>query len=907
MKLCTTSFLFAALFSVAFHAHGAPGNLDASFAGTGTTRIGFGFAEDHASAVAVQADGKLVVAGSSGQNFFDIDGIFSVVRYGTDNLPDPSFGFGGKVITPVSAGLDDAGANAVKVQADGKIVVAGYAYTSPFESDFILVRYNPDGSLDTTFGTVGTGIVHTGFGQIGAEANALAIQPDGRLLVAGGYFNGAGGVDFILARYNTNGTLDPSFGGIGKVGKAVQGVAWAKAIALQSDGKILVAGGYPVVTLLRYATNGTLDSTFGPDGNGQVSTTVPPGVLSSAVAIQSGNNTPQNPDKIVVAGYTFDTSGHANFAVLRYNLNGTLDPSINGTGIVTNAVGPGESQGQAILMQGSGFQPRKIIVAGLSSSVSGRRSFALARYNANGSFDTTFNGTGTVITPIGPNYDEAHAVAFQAGKIVAVGFSLVNAGDTDFALARYNSDGSLDTTFDGDGIITTGVADRPAPAKAVAIQTDGKTVVAGYAETGVNEEVFALTRLNPDGSPDFSFGLNGKVTTSFGAAGARGNAVVIQPDGKIVAAGFANTDFAVVRYDTNGTPDVSFGVNGIVTTSIGAGNDVVNAIALQPDGKIVVAGSSFNGANLDFAVVRYTTNGIPDTSFSGDGKATIAIGTSDDSGLAVKMQADGKIVVAGTSVIGTSHDFAMVRYHTDGLVDTSFGSLGRVATDIAGGSHDLGQSVAIQPNGRILVGGLSSSGPITFAVVRYTTNGLPDTSFDGDGKVTTQIGIGLDYGYAMALQNDGKIVMAGASTTGESQFAAVRYTADGSLDNSYGTGGKVIAVFDNGGENIGYALVLDSLGRAVIAGDAGGIFGVARLQGDPLLKIRSIVRRTDGEVLLEGLGTPGVAHTLQASPGLSPGFFGSLGTVTPDGTGQWQYQDTGAAGLPTRFYRLSLP
>jgi uncharacterized delta-60 repeat protein len=289
---------------------------------------------------------------------------------------------------------------------------------------------------------------------------------------------------------------------------------------------------------------------------------------------------------------------------------------------------------------------------------------------------------------------------------MVVGSTITNPGNTDFALARYNlSDGSPDTSFGQDGKKTQDIADRASAAAGVAIQADGKIVLAGSCHTGA-DYAFALARLNLTGALDPTFGIDGKIVVPIGSTRSAANAVVIQPDGKIVAAGYSADDIAVVRVNTNGMLDPSFDGDGMVTTSFSTNNDVANAVTLQSDGKIVVAGSSFNGANYDFAVVRYRTNGTLDASFNLTGKATTTFGANDDTAGAVKIQADGKIVVAGRAVVGGRSDFAAVRYNTNGTRHTlqgstnltgTFNSLGTVTTDSAGRWQYDDASTAIVP------------------------------------------------------------------------------------------------------------------------------------------------------------------------------------------------------------------
>ncbi len=195
-------------------------------------------------------------------------------------------------------------------------------------------------------------------------------------------------------------------------------------------------------------------------------------------------------------------------------------------------------------------------------------------------------------------------------------------------------------------------------------------------------------------------------------------------------------------------------------------------MAIQSDGKIVVAEPYNNGSDLDFAVARYNSDGSLDTSFDGDGKVTTDI-DSGDAALAMVIQSDGKILLAGYG--GGYKYFALARYNSDGSLDNTFGTGGKVTTDI-GGSYDLVYDIAIQSDGKIIVTGDSYNGNYDFALARYTSNGSLDLSFDGDGKVTTPIGGGNDYAYDIAIQSDGKIVVAGYSDNGSNDdFALVCY------------------------------------------------------------------------------------------------------------------------------------
>jgi uncharacterized delta-60 repeat protein len=399
-----------------------------------------------------------------------------------------------------------------------------------------------------------------------------------------------------------------------------------------------------------------------------------------------------------------------------------------------------------------------------------------------GGLDACFGAGGKRTTVFGSSNDTANAVAIQSdGKIVAAGYSQTGS-NLNFALARYNTNGNLDTSFDTDGKVTT-TTGSSADANAVAIQSDGKIVLAGGIYNGPNLD-FMLARYNPNGSLDTSFDTDGKVITTIGSGEDFARAVAIQSDGKIVVAGTSDNgsanDFVLARYNTNGSLDTSFGIGGKVVTSTYPGhNSIATSMAIQADGKIVVAGydAPTNSSTSDMSVVRYNTNGTYDTGFDIDGIARVGfVGLSSDYARAVKVQADGKIVLAGSSDANGTIDFVLARLNTNGSLDTSFDTDGKVTTAIGSGD-DFANAVAIQSDGKIVAAGRSYNGSNEdVALVRYNTNGSLDTSFDTDGKVTTVIGSGDDVATAVAIQSDGKIVVSGRSNPFSTyDFALARY------------------------------------------------------------------------------------------------------------------------------------
>jgi uncharacterized delta-60 repeat protein len=399
--------------------------------------------------------------------------------------------------------------------------------------------------------------------------------------------------------------------------------------------------------------------------------------------------------------------------------------------------------------------------------------------NASGALDATFDTDGKVTTRVGTNTDVAYAMALQSdNKIVLGGYSYIGSND-DFSLTRYNPDGSLDTSFDTDGKVTTAVGSNNEAIRDVAIQSDGKILAVGYQYDGSQYD-FALVRYNSDGSLDTSFDTDGKVTTAIGSANNSSFSVAIQSDGKIVAGGFANNgfndDFALTRYNSDGSLDTSFDTDGKVTTQIGSYSEVIRSLAIQSDGKIVAVGYSYNGSNYDFAIARYNSNGSLDNSFNTTGKVTTAIGTGDEYAMSSAIQSDGKIVAVGYSHNGSDNDFALVRYNSDGSLDSSFNTSGKVTTSIGPASNSA-FSVAVLNDGKIVVAGFASNGSNDdFALARYNGDGLLDASFGTDGKFTTDFGSGNDVAYSLAVQGDGKLVASGYAYNGINlDFATIKY------------------------------------------------------------------------------------------------------------------------------------
>ncbi len=393
------------------------------------------------------------------------------------------------------------------------------------------------------------------------------------------------------------GDLDVSFGNGGVITTTLGSSSGVGAVVIQSDGKIVVAGDGDLLTFFgvaRYNSNGGLDHSFG--SNGVITTPIGSSAYGTAIVLQPD-------DKIVVAG-TSSNGSQDMFALARYANIGSLDSGFGSSGIVTTPIGI-EARGRAVAQQSDG----KIIVAGDSFDGS-QTTIALARYTITGNLDSDFGSSGVVTTLIDSDAF-GYAIALQPdGKIIVVGGSGNRHSQSYFALARYTTTGSLDSDFGNSGVVTTPIGTYGS-GYGVALQADDKIVVVGYTIYGISSPpaVFALVRYNSNGNLDNGFGHNGVVTTPIGSQ-AYGNAVVLDPDDKIIAVGYSsddfgvNSSFALVRYDSNGNLDSGFGSNGVVTTSISS-IAAGNTVAIQSDSKIVVAGNCFDGAQNSYALARY--------------------------------------------------------------------------------------------------------------------------------------------------------------------------------------------------------------------------------------------------------------------------------------------------------------
>lgn len=404
--------------------------------------------------------------------------------------------------------------------------------------------------------------------------------------------------------------------------------------------------------------------------------------------------------------------------------------------------------------------------------------------------------------------------------------------------------GDLIGGFGTDGKVLVAESGRSLSAQSLAVQSDGRLVTAGASasEGSLDAEGFLVARFLPNGAADPSFNSTGRRVFAVNGTGSA-RSVMLQPDGKILCGGTVysgvNTAFAVVRFLADGTLDTSFNGTGFAITQVSPWLDGIHAMALQPDGKIVVAGtaSDNSGTNDDMVVARYTSAGVLDTGFNGNGIHIVNTGTGPALASAVLLQPDGRIVVAGSQISGLANDFAVIRLNADGTLDAGFGNGGKVVPATA--ADDGGRALAAGPGGTLLVGGYAfSSSGAEFAALRLLPDGRPDASFGQQGRTVAGFGPGSqDLCLSMTVQDNGRVLLSGyVQQAGGSEFGLLRLEPAGQVDASFGTSGwRTIAMGGGFAQAAAVALLTD--GSVVAAGFRDEFFtssiALAKLEGDP--------------------------------------------------------------------------
>ena len=599
--------------------YNADGTLDTSFDGDGILHTAFNnlMQEDYLEAIALDAMGRIVAVGHT------ITGVgeesFALARYNSDGSLDASFSDDGKLLIKTRPNTFEM-ANDVVIQPDGKILIAGMSGYNA--QDFVLVRFNSGGMLDASFGI--NGVVYSRVSEdLDAAFRSVTLAPNGDIFAGGFAENSTRRNSFAFAKYNAEGVPAPEFGVFGYItynfSNDQQFSNDASSVALQPDGKFIVAGNSLVNTgasngfVARFDPNGSLDRNFNNQSGYTLITTPASGPGTREVT----SVTVQSDGKILVLGnYEGDTD--AGIFISRFNSDGSRDTIFGNNGQVILSVFNGGGLGQDILVLSDG----KILVVGATANIISQTiKPAIFKFNTNGSRDTSFGSNGIATTSFSSSNDIALALDVQAdGKIIIAGASNFDLGGTNgsIAIARFNSNGVIDNTFGSGGKVTTNVGSFIDTAADVKVQTDGKIVIGGGSCTDGNCDggLGLLFRYNSNGSLDTSFDGDGKIilqSTPPGLNTAIG-AIALQTDGKIVVSGVTTTtvnqsDTLVARFNPNGSFDTGFGTNGIATSDIGGTDQLAFDVALQSDGKILAIGSSQMGSRTDFAVWRFLGDG----------------------------------------------------------------------------------------------------------------------------------------------------------------------------------------------------------------------------------------------------------------------------------------------------------
>jgi uncharacterized delta-60 repeat protein len=750
-------------------------------------------------------------------------------------LDDTSFIDGSYTVSSNNPGPPSGATGTVRsvaIQSDGKIILGGVFTTFNSITARRIIRLNSDGTIDTAFTT------NTGTGA-GNAVLAIAIQSDGKIILGGAFAGFNGSSTQGIVRLNSDGTNDTAFNA--NLNGGINGLQ-VNSIKIQSDNKILVGGSFQN---LGGVVNGIYTTQhmvrLNSNGTRDTAFTVAMGNAFSNevldIAIQSDG-------KIIVVGvFTLFNLITVN-RIVRLNSDGTRD-----TAFTTNTGTALSSYARSIAIQSDG----KIIVVGVFATFNGVTVNRIVRLNSDGTRDTAFTtNTGTGTGASGEIYD----VAIQSdGKIVIVGNFPTFNGTTVNSIAKLNSDGTRDTTF----TTNTGTAVFPTagPLWSLAIQSDSKIIIVGEFTTFNSITPNHVNRLNSDGTVDVPF-LN-----SFIAANAVVRATAVQPDGKIILGGaftyFNGVRARVLRLNPNGTIDTSF-------TPILDSNGVTNTIAIQADGKILVGGQ-FSTVSMPTTVtvnriVRLNSDGTRDTDFTTNAGTAFSADVSR-----IVIQPDGKIIVGGTFATfnGTTVN-RIARLNPNGTLDTAFAANTGTGTGVTGQI----ESIIIQSDQKIILSGFFGSFNGTTGVtniVRLNSDGTRDTAF------TTNTGTGPSgLVSASAIQSDGKIVIGGQFTgfNGTTVNRIARLNSNGTLDTAFttntGTGSNseimsiaiqlddkiVIGGFTTlfNGASVGSIVRLNANGT--IDTDFRTNTGIGATLGNINNEIRSIRLQSDGKVIIGG-------------------------------------------------------
>ncbi|AWA30338.1 hypothetical protein HYN48_09700 [Flavobacterium magnum] len=731
----------------------ANGNIDTQFNGgnrvSNTDILGF-------SCMRVQPDGKIIVGGNT--QWYGI----ALARYNEDGTLDETFGIGGQLLygSSVYGNVTD-----IKVYADGRILVVSQVSYNNI-NNFRLSKLNPDGSPDTTFNNTGSRIVDYFDYEY---AYRLEILPDGKFVVGGEYFDSSTHSHICFYKFNEDGTSDFDFGinGCAFFFNAPLNGEDFYAMDIQPDNKIIFSAkrvNYSSASKLitgRINTDGSIDTGYGTNGITSFNTNYGLGNTMGVFGFTGTIKCLDNGEILLSTDIYNSTTQNSNVILLKYTSAGQLATAFNGMGYLNFS-----------FLNFRDFAPdfdiydNKIFLAGHARGGNAGEKIAVAKFNMNGAIDDTFaaNGKLFITFPEASGDFAAASTVLPDGKIITCGGIH---GDNDFygALVKYNSDGSIDTTFGNSGNVK--LLDRGI-IKNIAVQPDGKIVTWNASDFGIYNA--KLSRFNADGTPDSSFASSGSY--AFNTRYMTASDIKLQADNKIVICGridsvvnnYVLDCHFLARFNSDGTPDTSFGTAGRVVMCVDFDHkSEFNQLIIQPDGKMLVLGhvDGFNDSPYTRSeIMRFNTDGTIDNTFNAE-----ISNTSNSYIQKMRLLNDGRILLLGT-VFGNGEDQVRATlscFHADGSLDTSFGEDGYAQYL----SFSRGYDFQISLDHKIYVFGSfdndQSDESAYFSIMRFTPEGMPDITFSTNGAVL--LDLPWHYSYyqnALTLTADGKAMLTGA-------------------------------------------------------------------------------------------------------------------------------------------------
>jgi uncharacterized delta-60 repeat protein len=774
------------------------------------------------NSIAVQSDGKILVGGNF-SNYAGQTGKSRLIRLNADGTEDTAF-------TEAAVRRDGTTANfsndvrAVAVQSDGKILVAGnFSNYAGQTGKSFLIRLNADGTEDTAFSA--NAVVSGTTAKFTIGLNSLAVQSDGKILVGGIFSNYAGqtGKSYLI-RLNADGTEDTAFteAAVRRDGTTANFSSSINSLTIQSDGKILVGGAF-----ITYAGQTGKNRLIRLNADGTEDTAFTEAAVrrdGATANFSSSVNSMvvQLDEKILIGGDFSNYAGQTGKSYLiRLNADGTEDTAfseaaVRRSGTTANFI----ASVLSLALQSDG----KILVGGSFTNYAGQigKSY-LIRLNADGTEDTAFSTNAVVSGTTAKFSSNVNAIAVQSdGKILVGGF-FINYDSAASYFVKLNSDGSNDylrpfnnTVFD------------------IATQSDGKILVGGsftnYAgQTGKSY----LIRLNADGTEDTAFSDNAVVSGTTAKFSSDVLSIHVQSDGKILVGGLF-TSYAgqtgksrLIRLNADGTEDTAFSTNAVVSGTTAKFSSDVLSIHVQSDGKILLGGSFTNyaGQTGKSRLIRLNADGTEDTAFSTNAVVSGTTAKFSSNVNATAVQSDGKILVGGffTNYAGQTGKSRLIRLNADGTEDTAFSTNAVVSGTTAKFNSSILELV-IQSDGKILVGGsfTNYAGQTGKSyLIRLNADGTEDTAFSEAAVRRNGTTANFSFSiFALAIQSDGKILVGGNFSNYAGQTGKsylIRLNADGTEDTAFSTNAVVSGTTAKFNSSI-LELVIQSDGKILVCG-----------------------------------------------------------------------------------------